>query len=67
MFQLSEQAAHVGVLTEKLEKEGREKAELSAQLLEVKGQLRACDREVTMVRRRDIWLQTTSGVALLTI
>ncbi|XP_025104579.1 serologically defined colon cancer antigen 8 homolog [Pomacea canaliculata] len=45
---LSEQAAHVGVLTEKLEKEGREKAELSAQLLEVKGQLRACDREVTM-------------------
>lgn len=54
MFQLSEQAAHVGVLTEKIEKEGREKAELSAQLLEVKGQLRACDREVTMVRRRDI-------------
>jgi hypothetical protein len=27
----------------------REKAEISAQILELKGQLRACDREVTIV------------------
>nr|KAG5691631.1 hypothetical protein BaRGS_023802 [Batillaria attramentaria] len=45
---LTEQTAHFTVITEKLEKEVREKAELSAQLLEVKGQLRATDREVTM-------------------
>ena len=49
MFQLTEQAAHFAVISEKLEKEIREKAELSAQLMELKGQLRACDREVTIV------------------
>ena len=49
MFQLTEQAAHFAVISEKLEKEVREKAELSAQLMELKGQLRACDREVTIV------------------
>ena len=51
MFQLTEQTTHFTVISEKLEKEVREKAELSAQLLELKGQLRACDREVTIVSR----------------
>ena len=49
MFQLTEQTTHFTVISEKLEKEVREKAELSAQLLELKGQLRVCDREVTIV------------------
>ena len=49
MFQLTEQTTHFTVISEKFEKEVREKAELSAQLLELKGQLRGCDREVTIV------------------
>ncbi|KAL8589849.1 hypothetical protein ACOMHN_020852 [Nucella lapillus] len=45
---LTDQISQYAVISEKLEKEVREKAELSAQLLELKGQLRACDREVTI-------------------
>ncbi|XP_076442879.1 serologically defined colon cancer antigen 8 homolog [Babylonia areolata] len=45
---LTDQTSQYAVISEKLEKEVREKAELSAQLLELKGQLRACDREVTI-------------------
>ena len=49
LSQLSDQTSQFTVISDKLEKEVREKAELSAQLLELKGQLRACDREVTIV------------------
>ncbi|KAK7104432.1 serologically defined colon cancer antigen 8 homolog [Littorina saxatilis] len=46
--QLTELTAQHALIKEKYEKEVREKAELSATLLELKGQLRACDREVTI-------------------
>ena len=47
--QLSELMGQHSLVKEKFEKEVREKGELSASVMELKGQLRACDREVTIV------------------